>query len=261
MINTMESTMDYGVMNTAFYNEDYEDNYDEYCPEGWNDDEEYVDIYEEWPDRGRFGTLPSISFLVNNNFGPMTEPERIDPYFIEQHKLYKESIAKMYAEKKELVAKCEKVQEELKKAEDVPKTYSAAKWGAISSRDALVKRLTNDYHEADRKVQEKNCEINYLTASKKTLCDYIVHHEETERLYKEYIEEKEKSFEELYGKVEPLTDPAFTHLFFDAEKVVTEDGSERFYFPNQIVLEKCMRACKLGGLKVQRVGVYEIQFV
>ncbi len=249
--------MENDIMNTAFYNEDYEDNFDEYCP----DEEEYEDIFDEWPNRGRFGNLPSLSFLKNNYFPTMTEPESIDPYFVEQHKIYNETIIKFQEEKDGLIIKYNKVLEELKKAEDVPKTYSAAKWGAISARDALVKRLTNELLEADGKVQEKMREINNLTASKKTLCDYIEQHQSMAKFHKKYVEERDVYFEEMYGKVEPLTDIAYTHLFFDCEKVDTNDGSEQFYFANQVILEKCMRACKLGGLAIERVGFDQIRFV
>jgi hypothetical protein len=242
----------------AFNNNVYEDNYNDYCPEGW--DEEYQEeIYDEWPNRGRFGNLPSLSFLKANYVPPVTEPEAIDPYFTERHAKYEESLAKLNVEKEELIIKVNKVIDELKKAEDVPKTYSAAKWGAVSARDALVKRLTKDFDEAEDKVRDKTREINALVDANKNLCEYISINNSNIRFNEEYKKFREQAFEQEYGKVEPITEAAYIHLFYECQKVDMVDGSDVYRFENQVVLQRCMRALFLGKVSFSRIGWTDIQ--
>ncbi len=241
----------------AFYNND-EDNYNDYCPEGW-DDEYYEEVYDEWPNRGRYGNLPSLSFLKANYVPPVTEPEAIDPYFTDRFEKYEQSLASLQAEKEVLVTKYNKVLDELKAAEDVPKTYSAAKWGATSARDALVKRLTKDLDEADSKVRDKNREIITLTDANKNLVEYINLHNSNVRFYKEYLEHKEAEFEEMFGKVEPITDKAYIHLFYDCEKVEMNDGSDVYRFNNQVALQRCMRSLVLGKVRFECLGWTDIR--
>lgn len=238
----------------AFNNNVYEDNYNDYCPEEYQEE-----IYDEWPNRGRFGNLPSLSFLKANYVPPVTESEAIDPYFTERHAKYEESLTKLEVEKEELITKVNKVIDELKKAEDVPKTYSAAKWGAVSARDALVKRLTKDFEEADGKVRDKTREINALVDANKNLCDFIAIYNSNVRFDKEYKKFKDQSFEQEYGKVELITDAAYIHLFYECQKVDVNDGSDVYRFENQVTLQRCMRALLLGKVPFSRIGWTDIQ--
>jgi hypothetical protein len=232
-----------------------EDNFLDYCPE----EEEYEEIYDEWPNRGRFGNLPALSFLTTNNFPPVTKFDDVDPYFVDQYEKYKTTLASLQKERDELQAKSVKVMEELQKAEDVPKTYTAAKWGAISARDALVKRLTKDMQEANERLNAKSQEIHSLMESKKTLCDFMEQHESNLKWYNKVLEEQDADFEALYGRVEPLTDAAFIHLFFTCEKVETNNGSDVYRFENEVVLQRCMRALHLGKVSFKRIGLMDIQ--
>jgi hypothetical protein len=242
----------------AFNNNVYEDNYNDYCPEGW-DDIYQEEIYDEWPNRGRYGNLPSLAFLKANYHPTVTETEPIDPYFTNKHAKYEESLAALKAEKEVLVVKSNKVFDELKAAEEVPKTYSAAKWGAVSSRDALVKRLTKDFEDADELVRTKTREMNTLVDSNKNLCQYIDSHNSNVRFYEDYCKNKDKEFEEMYGKVEPITDAAFIHLFYNCKKVDMNDGSDVYRFENQVVLQRCVRALTLGKVPFTRIGWMDIQ--
>ncbi len=242
----------------AFYDV-YEDNYREYCPEGWDADEEYVEFDAEWPNRGRYGTLPPLSFLTANYYPPMTKPEPLDSYVYERQEKYNTELKALETEKATLIEKAEKIEKELKEAQDVPKTYSAARWGAISARDALVKRLTTDCEDAYGKVNDCKQKINALNKGNETVSALLQTHKGVEDVYTQHIENRNKFWEEMYGKQKPLTDLKQVEWEYEADVVEETDKYVWYRFGPDAKMESCLRALAVADYNVVRVDEREFE--
>ncbi len=247
------SLIEYNMMRNAFDNEDYEDNYYDYCSEEYDEDIYDVDEDAEWPNRGRFGNLPALSFLKANYHPPITKPQPLESWMYEQNNKCDMEVKALEQEKQSLESKAAKVEAELKEAEQVPKTYSAAKWGATSARDALVKRLVKDLESAYDLVNTQKQKINELTKKNETVKNLIKIQEAIENHYKSYIEERNKGWEEMYGKQKPLTDLKQLEWEYEADLIEETASYVWYHFPNDVNMEKCLRALAVAEYKVIRI--------
>ncbi len=239
--------MNYDMMRNAFADEEYEDNYDYYC---WEDDV-YEEIDTEWPNRGRFGNLPSLSFLKANYHPPMTKPEPLHGWMYENHSKFQEECKAIETEKEKLQVKADKVLKELKEAEEVPKTYGAAKWGATSARDALVKRLTKDLDDALDLVQTQKQKMNELVKKNETLTNLLSIQKSIEDHYTKHIEERNKFWEDVYGKQKPLTDLKQVEWEYEGDLVEETDKYVWYHFGPQANMNSCLRALAIAGYEVR----------
>jgi hypothetical protein len=250
--------MTYAMDEDAFYDV-YEDNYSEYCPEGWDAEDEYEEEDAEWPNRGRSGNLPSLSFLIGNNLPPMTKPEVLQSWMMDDYNKYQSELKGLETERNTLQAKTEKVQKELQDAEAVPKTYSAAKWGATSARDALVKRLSKDLDDAYDLVNTQKQKINDLVKKNETLTNVLSIHKGIEKLYDTHIQNRNAYWEEIYGKQKPLTDLKQMEWEYEADVVEETDKYIWYHFAPDVNMEKCLRALAVADYTVIRTDERDIE--
>jgi chromosome segregation ATPase len=189
----------------------------------------------------------------------MTKPESLDSYVYERQEKYKTDIKALEAEKAILQEKADKIEKQLKDAEEVPKTYSAARWGAISSRDALVKRLTTDFENAYDDINKQKQKINACNKGNETVDGLINAHEKVEEVYKQHIKNRNDFWEELYGKQKPLTDLKQVEWEYEGDMVEETDTYVWYRFGPRASMESCLRALAVANYNVVRVGDREFE--
>lgn len=233
---------------------EYDDEYDTYDYDYENNyDYDYEEDDEEWPNRNRFLRYPNLEFLKKSYVPPLEAPSPIPNEYIVEYKEHQEVIAKAESIKKIALEKSEKILEELKKAEEVPKTYTAAKWGAKSSRDALVQRLTNDYSAADEEYRMECKKVDELKEKKKSLGDWIDVNNSIIAFYTKAIAEQNKRNEEIYGKIEQITSHEYISLFYNVNVVKEDDDTTIYTFKDGSgALDRCVLSLSKGGVCYQR---------
>jgi hypothetical protein len=205
----------------------------------------------EWPNRGRFNKLPDVGALIKFHCPPpCAKPEPVNPELRQEWDAHCEKVKVLEKEKGVLIDKLHSIQTELEKAEKAPQNYSAARWGALSARDSLMKRLTNDANAAYDLVSEKIKEIDTLKNTRKHLGEFLASKESMLAFYERYSQEKKEGLIQLYGahRVQPISDHIMIPLLVEGSELVAQENNIYTYsFPTEYILDMTRFRLELGG--------------
>ena len=153
------------------------------------------------------------------------------------------------------VEKVSRNADELKKAQEVPKTY-AAKWssvGAGNGREALINRLTADLEKATAEKRKIDTELEKLNVSNRVWVTAVQAAEHYKKVYSQYIEDMVKSWDKQFPGIHPhtpLTKKEDVLKFYRAR----EFENNLFVFPLEADIKRCMRELYAGGVSYQHVA-------
>ncbi len=244
--------------------------------ESWeisSDDEDYDDDVwtareAEWPNRGRFNTLPSLSALIRNHCpAPITTPAPLSNEHRDMWNVHCAKVDEMEKEKAVLRKKLGDIELQLMNAEKAPQNYSAAKWGAQSARDSLIKRLTAEVNAAYEIYNGKGREIDAFKATRKHLGEYIELKESMDVFHAKCKEEIYESCKIIYGYIDPIKDHIMIPLLVNGASCIrsgeircqgsestlpSEEDFSTYQFPNEHILGLTMKRLELGGYENMR---------
>lgn len=243
----------YPEMQMNALNESWEvSSYDSFDEE--HDDDFWTARESEWPNRGRFNTLPSLSALIRNHCPPpITTPAPLSNEHRDMWNVHCAKVDEMEKEKAVLRKKLGDIELQLMNAEKAPQNYSAAKWGAQSARDSLIKRLTAEVNAAYEIYNGKGREIDAFKATRKHLGEYIELKESMATFHTKCKEEMHESCKIVYGYIDPIKDHVMIPLLVNGVTCIRlgEDLST-YQFPNEHILGLTMKRLELGGYENMR---------
>lgn len=244
------------VNDEEYYNDIsniWKDEFDDVSVSFEKEDEDWP-LESEWPNKARYNVLPNIQSLAKNSFPPITQPEPVPEDFLQDWKKHCEKVSELEEQKKELAKKVVQAEDKLAEAEKTPQNYSAARWGAKSARDNLVKRLQEELQDAHQLLLNKIQEIDSFKATKKHLGEYIDMKKKTQEMYDVWVKEKHEGWKAIYGNLQPIQDSVMIPLFFHgANQIRSGEDLNTFTFPDDHTTEMCMKQLELGGYtKIRR---------
>ena len=225
-----------------------------------------------WPDRGRFNNFPALSALIKNHCPPpMTAPVPLSEEDCHIWTKHCAQIKILEEEKATLFKKLGEVELKLEEAQKTQQNYSAARWGATSAKDALIKRLKTEVEAAYDVYSAKGREIDALKNTRKWLGELVESKEKMQAFYEKCMQEKENSWKDLYGEVQPIKDHVYLPLLVEgtvcirsgeirsqgSESTVAgnstcNERSSTYKFPNEHCMDIAIKRLELGGCKGMR---------
>ena len=161
-----------------------------------------ADKSKSWPDRGRFNNFPSLSALIKNHCPPpVTAPEPLSEEDRKLWALFCAQVKVLEDEKAVLFKKLGEIELKLEAADKTAQNYSAARWGATSAKDALIKRLKSEVDAAYDVYCAKDKEIDALKNTRKCLGEYIESKQKMQAFYEKCLEQKEEQRKQMYGEL------------------------------------------------------------